>query len=396
MEEQAYKLKKLLKELGSIRGRHTELISVYIPTGFSLNETMNLLSNEISVTQNVKSKPVRKNVISALTKIQQHLKLYKKNPENGLVIFAGNVSQEEGKSDIKLWAIEPPESLGIKLYWCDQKFDLTPLEDMIKEKDVYGLLVMDNKEATIAVLRGKRIDVVRHFESIIPGKTGKGGQSAQRFERVREGLKHDFYKKVAEEVRGSLPEDIKGIIIGGPGPVKNHFVDSDFLSIDLKNKVLGVKDVGYTDEHGLEELVNKSQDLLAEASVAKEKILVQKFFTELYKDTGMVTYGLDPVIKALQMGAIETLLLSEDIDLLEGEFQCNCGFSEKKFVKSMDQKCPKCGNKLGVVGQRDALEAFEDMVKEFRTSIEIISRDTREGEQLANLGGIAAILRYKL
>ncbi len=357
---------------------------------------MNLLANEISVTQNVKSKTVRKNVISALTKIQQHLRLYKKTPENGLAIFAGNISQEEGKTDIKLWAIEPPEPLGIKLYWCDQRFDLTPLEDMIKEKEVYGLIVMDNKTASVALLKGKKIRMLRQLQSIVPGKQKHGGQSAQRFERVREGLKHDFYKKIAETIKETLPKDLKGIIMGGPGPIKNHFLDGDFLPTDIKNKVLGIKDVGYTDEHGLEELVVRSQDLLAEAAVAKEKMLVQKFFTELYKDSGMVTYGLDSVLKALEMGAVETLLISEDVDLVEGEFQCNCGFSEKKFVKSMNQKCPKCDNKLGIVGQRDALEAFEDMVKDFGTNIEIISRDTREGEQLYQMGGIAAILRYKV
>ena len=92
VESADYKLKKIIKELDNLRGRHTELVSLYVPAGFSLHEINGMLSQEISLTQNVKSKTVRKNVISALTKIVQHLKLYKKTPENGLVVFCGNVS----------------------------------------------------------------------------------------------------------------------------------------------------------------------------------------------------------------------------------------------------------------------------------------------------------------
>ncbi|MDD5416799.1 MAG: peptide chain release factor 1, partial [Candidatus Aenigmarchaeota archaeon] len=125
--DDSYKLKKLIKELESKRGRHTELISLYIPKDYSLNEINNLLANEISLTENVKSKTVRNNVIDALTKIKQNLQLYKKTPDNGLVMFCGNVSEQEGKSDMKIWIVEPPQPIKIKLYWCDQTFELAHL-----------------------------------------------------------------------------------------------------------------------------------------------------------------------------------------------------------------------------------------------------------------------------
>jgi len=155
MVDNNYKLKKLIKELESMKGRHTELITVYVPAGHSLHEISNLLSQEVSLTQHVKSKSVRKNVISALTKALQHLKLYKKTPPNGLAIFSGNVSEKEGASNIKLWAIEPPEALKMKLYWCDQKFELAPLKDMVKEKEVYVLVVLDLQEATVGIFKRK-------------------------------------------------------------------------------------------------------------------------------------------------------------------------------------------------------------------------------------------------
>ncbi|MBU4124437.1 MAG: hypothetical protein KKI14_03170, partial [Nanoarchaeota archaeon] len=174
--DDSYKLKKLIKDLEGRRGRHTELISLYIPKDYSLNEINNLLSSEISLTENVKSKQVRNNVTDALNKISQQLKLYKKTPPNGLAIFCGNVSEQEGKTDVKIWVVEPPQAINIKLYWCDQTFELAHLRDMVKEKEVYGLLIMDTKEATFGFLQGKSIKVLRRLDSIVPGKVGKGGQ----------------------------------------------------------------------------------------------------------------------------------------------------------------------------------------------------------------------------
>ena len=220
-EEKERKLKKLIEELEKIHGRHTELISLYIPADYNLNEIVSMISQEISLTENVKSKTVRKNVIDALTKILQHLRLYRQTPENGLVIFCGNVSREEGKSDIKLWAIEPIEPVNVKLYWCDQRFELEPLKEQIREKDVYGLITLDTKECTIGIISGRSVKVLKHMESLVPGKFVKGGQSAARFQRVREGLINDWYKKVVEVAKYVFSGyELKGILLGGPGVSK--------------------------------------------------------------------------------------------------------------------------------------------------------------------------------
>jgi len=357
VEEAVYKLRKLLEELEQIKGRHTELVSVYVPKGFNLQEIVNMLRQEYTLTENVKNKTVRNNVLGAIDKILHELKFYKKTPENGLAFFAGNISEAEGVSDIKVWVIEPLETLRIKKYWCDQKFELEPLQEMVAEKELYGLIVLDNKEATIGLLRGKKIEILKELESIVPGKFRKGGQSAQRFQRVREGLINDWYKEIAEKSRDYFSKfKLKGIIIGGPGPAKNDFYEGEYLLTDVKKQVIGIKDVGYTNEQGLEELVQRSEDVLAEAAVAKEKALVQKFFEELRKESGLVTYGKEKVMKALRMGAVDVILISEGLETKE----------------------------------------IAEEAKQYGTQIEIISKDTREGEQLFQLGGIAAIMRWKI
>ncbi|MBU5575113.1 MAG: peptide chain release factor aRF-1 [Candidatus Aenigmarchaeota archaeon] len=396
-EDPKYKLKKLIEDLEKIKGRHTELVSVYIPSGYNINDIAAQIKSEQGTALNIKSKSTRKNVVDALEKIIQHLKLYKETPPNGLVIFCGNVSEKEGVSDIKIWALEPPEPIKIKLYWCDQKFELSPLLEIIKEKEVYGLLVMDTKEATIGILKGKTIQTLRKLDSIVPGKFIKGGQSQMRFQRVREGLINDFFKEIAESVKELLPINILGIIIGGPGPSKSDFYNGDYLDTELKKKVLDVVDVGYTDEYGLQELVEKSKNVLSGAAIQKEKEILNKFFTHLQKETGLVTYGLESVKNAVIAGAVETILISENLEYYEFEIVCSCGNSEKVFGKSEENiKCSSCNSKPNILGKRGIIESFEDLAKEYGTNIELISRDTKEGEQFYGLGGIGAILRWKI
>jgi peptide chain release factor subunit 1 len=136
VEEHIYKLRKILKELSGIRGRHTELVSVYVPSGFNLQEIVNMLRQEYTLTENVKNKTVRNNVLGAIDKILQELRFFNKTPENGLALFAGNISEDEGTTDIKVWTIQPPEPLAIKKYWCDQKFETEPLAEMVQEKEL--------------------------------------------------------------------------------------------------------------------------------------------------------------------------------------------------------------------------------------------------------------------
>ena len=72
---------------------------------------------------------------------------------------------------------------------------------MLEVDEVFGLLVMDRKEATIGLLEGKRIEVLRKMTSGIPSKVRAGGQSSQRFHRITEGLTKEFYKRISEVMK---------------------------------------------------------------------------------------------------------------------------------------------------------------------------------------------------
>lgn len=353
-------LEELVNELGKHKGKHTELITVYIPAGYDVNSVQRQLEGEKSTASNIKSTSTRKNVVEALEKIVRHLKNLKKTPENGLALFCGNVSRVEGQSDLQLWDIEPPMPLKIRLYRCDKEFVLEPLASMMEVSEIFGLLVMDRKEATIGMLEGKRIEILQKMTSGIPSKVRAGGQSSQRFHRITEGLTKDFYKRIAEEMKKIFFENpkLKGIIIGGPIPTKDEFIDNEYLATKLREKIIGKIDIGGSDESGLKELVTKSQDILADQEIMHEKKVLEKFFETLGEKPDLATLKKEDTKKALEYGAVDTLILSKTLD------------------KQISKELKKIASSMG-------------------SNIEVISIDTEEGKQFKNLGEIGAILRFK-
>lgn len=169
-------LEEVVEELGSYKGRHTELITVYVPAGQNIYTVADQLEGEKSTAKNIKSTTTRKNVIEALEKIIRYLKGLKKTPENGIALFAGNVSKVEGQQDLRIWDIEPIQPLKVRIYRCDKEFVLDALRAMLEVTEVYGLLVMDRKEATIGLLEGKSIEVIQKMSSGVPSKVRAGGQ----------------------------------------------------------------------------------------------------------------------------------------------------------------------------------------------------------------------------
>jgi len=307
--KQKAELRDFLEKLKAVKGRHTELVTVYMPAGSDKNTVANQIEAEKSTATNIKSKSTRKNVVDALEMIGRELKLYKQTPKNGLAIFAGNTSDTEGQPNLQIFTIEPIQPIKTRLYRCDQEFVLEPLEKMLQADEIYGLLVMDRKEATIGLLEGKQIKVLRKMTSGVPGKVRAGGQSSQRFSRITEGLAKEFFRRVAEamkEIFFEMPR-LKGILIGGPIPTKEDFLKEGQLVTKLKEMVIAVKDLGDTDESGLEELVKLAQDELSNQEIIYEKKLLEKFFEALGKTPEKVAYGEKPVKKALEYGANECL-----------------------------------------------------------------------------------------
>lgn len=407
-----FRLRKALKTLARKEGRGTELISLYVPPGRQVSDVVSMLKQEYGTASNIKSTTTRKNVQDAIVKVMQRLKLFRQIPENGLVIFCGAIPQNgPGSEKIETYVITPPEPINVYLYRCDSRFHTEHLQDMLKEKETYGIIIIDATAATFAILRGKRLEIPQEITSGVPGKTRAGGQSARRFERLREARLLQYYRRIgkhADEI--FLPiEDLKGIIIAGPGPTKNEFEKGNYLHYTLKDKIIAMVDTAYVGRQGVEEVTERAPEILQRVRYVEEKQIVQEFLYEIGHDTGFATYGEDQVRHALKMGAVKRLLLSEGLDMLRVTIKCTvCNYKKEESVKTGDfpgfqqslagKLCPECkSSTLSVVEVKELIEELAELAEQSNVLVEVISVETEEGQMLkSSFGGIAATLRFKL
>ena len=407
-----FRLKKTLQTLASKEGRGTELVSLYVPPGKQISDVLNQLRDEYGTASNIKSTTTRKNVLDAIVKVQQRLKLFKEPPENGLVIFCGAIPQNgAGSERIETYVITPPEPIHINLYRCDARFHTEYLQEMLREKETYGILLIDSSGATIATLQGRRLDIVRQLTSGVPGKTRAGGQSARRYERLREMRLQEYFTRVGEHANEIfLPiENLKGIILAGPGPTKDDFEKGEYLNYQLKNRIIDVIDTAYVEEQGVKEVVEKAPEVMKKVRYIEERKIMQQFLYEVGHDTGKITYGEEEVRRALESGAVNILLLSEGLEMTRVTVKCSaCGYQGQHTVKNktmqefeqslVGKACPKCGaTSLSITDKEDVVDDFARLAEYTNTQVEIISTETEEGQMLKNsFGGVAAILRFKL
>jgi len=404
-----YRFRKAVQELDRKVGRGTELISVYVPPGKPISDVTNYLREEYGTASNIKSKTTRKNVQDAIEKAIQRLKLFKTVPPTGLIVFSGAIPQNgPGSEKIEVSHLAPPQPINTFWYTCDSKFNTQPLKEMLVEHDVYGVVVIDNDDAAVAVVQGRSIPVLKTFTSGVPGKHRAGGQSAARFARLREASLNEYYKRVAGHANKIFLEypDLKGVILAGPGPTKENFAKADLLHYTLKEK-LHMIDSSYSGESGVREAIERSMDILKELRYVQEKKLMQEFLKNVGEEKGLAAYGLSHVRDRLAHGAIQTLLVSEGLDTQQLNVACsNCGYKAEELVPQTEvleratqigsEKCPTCGNQTLMVAEaKPLLDVLIDEAEKRGVKVELISPGTEEGEMLRKaFGGIAAILRY--
>ena len=394
-----YNLKRELKRLSSIRGSGTELISIYVPNDYSLSDEIGKLGEERSQAGNIKSKSTKQNVQGAIDKLIQYLRLYKKPPQNGFAVFAGNISSIQAKPDIELFSVEPPSPIKANIYRCDSTFLLEPLESMLEATDMYVLVVMDGRDATIGVLKGTHFSLEKKLRSFAHAKVRKGGQSAGRYERAIEESIDDYYKSVADavnDVYAKYQHKLSGLVVGGPGPTKENFAKSKNLNYQIK--IVGTFDTGYTDEHtGVNELLEKAKDVLSEQAAVKERKIMDRFMDEVSRD-GLATYGYYKVKNALLNDNVSRLIISEDADIASVEYKCSsCGQAINSVEEGNMRKTKhEDGGTLEIVSQKDAVGELIEMADKKGIDVVFVSTDSQHGnELLLGFKGIAAMLKYR-
>jgi len=384
-----YRTKLKIDELKNKKGFHTELISLYIPHNKKISDVTNYLKNEISESQNIKSKLTRKNVLDSINSLLGQLKNISEAPENGLVMFSGAIPQGNtpGTEKNELTIVEPPDRVSTFRYHCASEYLIWPLEDMLTPTETYGLLVIGRKKSAVGYIKGNTLKVEKEFTSGIQGKHHQ--------ERT-----NDIFLKL---------EDLQGIFIGGPGPSKDKFVKDESLDYRLRDKIFDVVDIGYGGVEGIRALIEKVKDQIENVKYIREKEVMQHFMNEISKETGLATYGVEEIQRALNYGAVGMLLLSEKLDTYKVKLGCsNCDYDETRTVKErsldkfkgdiQEEICPKCNsNSFKIIEINSIIEELGEIAESTGTDVEILSTETEEGEMLySTFGGIAAILRYKI
>ncbi len=544
-----YELKKLLRELEDIRGRNTELVSLYIPADYDMSKISDFVTSEASEAENIKSKQTRKNVQAALDKIGRKVKEEQEPPETGVAFFSGNVSDREGRPEYKVWEVVPPQPIESRRYRCDKTFLLEPLRNMVVDDQVYGLIAVDKNHAAIGFLQGSSIKTLHTMQSDVPGKTRAGGQclvpetgvmmpdgsekqleevetgeeiaavnpethrivgsevkdkwenektvyrvetektefkasgdhdvfvgdhemgekpvsaleegdkawfvnltsfngddsvlqqkvtnvkvtgiekleerktidisveqgnfvanhtlvhnSAQRFARHRKQMLKNFLSEVADKAKDAfLPkardDDLIGVIVGGPGWVKDKLADN-YLQEELAEKIIANKSLNYSGEEALGELVNKSEEAIQDSKAMQEKKLVNEFLSHLKEEDGKAEYGIEYVRKALDAGAVDTLLISAENNTFHAVYRCENGHEKEVWEEEPEieesPECPECEEPMELEKMEDLVEALGEKAEQMDSDVEIISASHEEGKRLLNLGGVAAVLRYRI
>ncbi|KAJ3868694.1 peptide chain release factor eRF/aRF subunit 1 [Lentinula novae-zelandiae] len=405
---QMWKVKKLIKSLDSARGAGTSMISLIIPPKDQISRASAMLTQEYGTASNIKSRVNRLSVLAAITSTQQRLKLYNRVPPNGLVLFVGTILTDEGKEKKVSFDFEPHKPINTSLYLCDNKFHTEALSELLESDSRFGFIVMDGNGTLFGILAGNTREVIHKFTVDLPKKHGRGGQSALRFSRLRDEKRHNYVRKVAElAVQHFITNDkvnVTGLVLAGSADFKTELSQSDMFDPRLGAKVIKVVDVSYGGENGFNQAIELAAESLANVKFVQEKRLIQKYFDEISQDTGKYCFGIEDTLKALELGAVETLVVWENLDITRYTLRNAAGeeivvYANKEQEKDREKFFDKStGMEMEQADEpQSLLEWFAEKYKDFGANLEFVTNRSQEGAQFVKgFGGIGGLLRYKV
>lgn len=267
---------------------------------------------------------------------------------------------------------------------------------------------MDGNGTLFGTVAGNTREVIHKFTVDLPKKHGRGGQSALRFARLRDEKRHNYVRKVAElAVQHFITNDkvnVTGLVLAGSADFKTELSLSDMFDPRLAAKVIKVVDVSYGGENGFNQAIELAAESLANVKFVQEKKLIQKYFDEISQDTGKYCFGIDDTLKALDLGAVETLIVWENLDVTRYVLRNAAGeeiivHANKEQEKDREKFIDKStGLEMEQVTEpQSLLEWFAEKYREFGANLEFVTNRSQEGAQFVKgFGGIGGLLRYKV
>lgn len=404
-----WRIKNLIKQLDNARGNGTSMISLIIPPRDQISRVNKMLGDEMGTAAHIKSRVNRLSVLGAITSTQQMLKRYNRVPPNGLALYCGTITTDEGKEKKVAIDLEPFKPINTSLYLCDNKFHTEALKELLESDEKYGFVIMDGSGTVFGTLVGNTRTIIHKVQVDLPKKHGRGGQSAVRFARLRVEKRQNYVRKIAELCAQLFitndKVNVSGLILAGLADFKVDLSESGVLDQRIKVKIIKLVDVSYGGEAGFNQAIELSADALVDCKFIHEKHLLMKYFAEIAQDTGKYCYGIKDTLDALDGGAVETLIVWENLDMLRFQIR-DKGQPDAPprdiYLTTAQSQAPdafiekKTGSELEVLESMPAIEFFANNYKKWGTHLEFISDRSTEGSQFCKgFGGIGGLLRYK-
>lgn len=233
---------------------------------------------------------------------------------NGAILFCSEDMAE---------AVHPLQPLHCRLYSCGKRFKTEVLREQleIENSPAYGLIVIDGSDAIIGTSQGlgtatshSTVCKLAHLQSNTASNTRRGGQSALRYSRLRDGEDLAFCRRVAERARHVL-DGVHGVVLAGKANTK-HRLHAE-LPQSLRVKVLCVVNLACSASiEGLRQAASCASDAAAAKHCNEAERVVRSFLESVAmpdSPAGITCcYGEQQTAVALGLGAIDMLLVAAD------------------------------------------------------------------------------------
>ncbi|MCX8195440.1 MAG: mRNA surveillance protein pelota [Candidatus Micrarchaeota archaeon] len=268
---------------------------------------------------------------------------------------SGKIISGEPEEFVQLGAyhtidIEPGYPLSIfKDRWLSHHLDRIKQAIAETKRPKIGMLVLDESRAIYATLRGYGVEYELELEA----------SASKRDEKFEEKTRA-FFGEILKKLQGS---QVSRIIVAGPGFGKENLMK--FIKEKdpgLAKKII-LEHCSYAERSGINELLKKGvvSKVAAEERAENELMLMEKFTSELRKDSGLAAYGLKEVGKALELSAVDTLMVQDELLRNSKEVELLVEEAEKRKARLV-----------------------------------IFSHESDGGRELAGFGGLAALLRFRI
>ncbi|MBI5223537.1 mRNA surveillance protein pelota [Candidatus Micrarchaeota archaeon] len=246
--------------------------------------------------------------------------------------------------------IEVPVGEQIRIVKSWKKYELERLREAEKEskRARIRIIVLDDEKALNAELRAYGIAYGAEFYS-------SGSKNDDNYDKTM--------NKYFDTILNEIDRHGEKYIVAGPGFTRDNlkkYIEKKKPEL-LKRIVFEI--VSDAERSGVNELFTRGviEKIAGEERANLEMKLMEEFMSLLYRETGLVAYGLKEVARAMEKSAVDRLLIVDETLRLDQDAQ-----------------------------------ALVDLAEKSGTKIFILSLEGDAGAKLKGFGKIAAFLRYKL